>query len=166
MKLDPLPLSVSRGASPSVPIRTTRLVLVALVVGLVVFAGTSAFVRSTMPPRAETDVVRVLPFVVGATFVVVAAAYLVVRKTTLARLAASKAEALELARQGLLPGPLHALAIVGAALLEGPGLLGAVTLLLGGPWYLVAAPLISALAIAVLIPTRAGVETLVNDLHD
>jgi len=55
--------------------------------------------------------------------------------------------------------------IIGAALAEGPGLLACVTILLGGPWFLVAFPIVSIGWIASLIPTRDRVEALLRESH-
>lgn len=165
MELDRVSSVDSNRGAGFVPLRTTQLVLAALSGGLVVFAATSSFVRATTPMGVDDGVLQVLTLVVVASYFAAAAAYVVVRGSFVARIAASRTEALEHARRGLVPAPLHALAITGATLVEAPGLLGTVTLLLGGPWHLVAAPLVSALAIAAMIPTRGRVEMLVNELR-
>jgi hypothetical protein len=61
---------------------------------------------------------------------------------------------------------LGAATIVSAALFEGPGLLGAITVMIGGPWYCLAAPLLAIGAILWLMPSREQFEELVRALAD
>jgi hypothetical protein len=61
-------------------------------------------------------------------------------------------------RDGKVPQALGSATIVSAALFEAPGLLGAVTVLLGGPWYCIAAPILAIAAIAWMIPSQESFE--------
>jgi len=144
------------------PLRSTLLVLAALAFGVLSFTAVAVVLRVTgafAPRLAETGV---LSLVVVALPLVQAPIYMVVRKASLGRLSRAREEALEEVKQGRVPLPLHSLAIIGAALFESFGLLGVITLMLGGPWALLAAPALSVGLILMQIPTRARLERLVR----
>jgi hypothetical protein len=64
-----------------------------------------------------------------------------------------------------VPQPLFQLAIIGAALAEGFGLLGAVSLLLGASWYVLAAPVLAIPLILVQLPTRSRLEEQLRNVR-
>lgn len=146
------------------PIRSTQVLLAALILGLVVFSGVAAYMRQNSPGQVGPEVTNILQVVVPILFVSSATVFMFLRRRFMDQAAAGKNEMLELIRQDRIPFQLHALAIFGAALAEGPGLLGAVTVLLGGSWYLLLAPLLSILTIATLIPTQSRLEETVRGL--
>lgn len=145
---------------PAQPIRVIQSILVALMAGLVLFGGVTGFLRWTSGPVGSGAPVEVLLIVVAAVYVGCAVASVVVRSKLAARARANRTENVELLRKDLLPNELRAAAIVGAAFAEGPGLLAAVVVLIGGPVYLLALVLVSVLWIAKQIPTRTSAEDL------
>jgi hypothetical protein len=144
-------------------LRATQLVLVFLAAGMLVLTTAAALLRGAGLTPANLAVARVLPWIVVALAAAEMPAYLVLRRTLLARACASRDEALALAREGRIPGPLHALALVGAALAEGVGFLGLVALVLGASWYVLAAPLLAAALILAQVPTAEGVRRAVRE---
>lgn len=153
-------------SNPSLPtFRSAQLVLGALIFGLVSLTGTFVVLRAngfggTSIPAAREALVAAL----GVLFLSSGVTYAFLRPRFLSRVQASKDEALASIQQGRLPMPLQSAAIVGAALAEGPGLFGAVVYFLGGPAYVLAAPALAILAIAILIPNRERTEELVRSL--
>jgi hypothetical protein len=105
---------------------------------------------------------RLLLVTLGLLAVAELPVYFLLRKQFLARARATRDEALELLRQGLTPGPLFSLTIVGAAMVEGLGLLGVLAVLLGAPLYALAAPALAVALILAQIPTRARLEQAVR----
>ena len=118
----------------------------------------------TTDATSSSGIAQTLSIAVVVVFVGEAPVYVVVRSKFLASVRAEREASLELARQGFMPPALGALAIIGAAFAEGAGMLGAVTLIVGGPWLVLAAPALAVVLIALQIPTRARVETLVRGL--
>ncbi len=148
-----------------ISIRSTRIVLFALIAGLVLFLGVTTFLRTTQGPLGAAQSTDVLTLVVPVLFVGAAGAYFVVQRALLAAARANSAENLALARQDRMPSELQRRAIVGAALAEGPGLFATIVVLLGGPWYLIAATVLSIAWIASLLPSREGIEAQLREAH-
>lgn len=149
-------------ASPAIPLRTTRLVLAALALGLLTFGGIVVFLRASGMSPKDNGIGGVLAMTLAFMAVANTAIYFVLRKQLLARAQTSKAEALALLSQDLVPPHLNTLTILGAALAEGVGLFGVVTVLLGGPWYALAAPAVAVVLILALFPTRERLEQAVR----
>lgn len=147
------------------PIRTIQVVLGALIAGLLAFSGVAAFVRSSSGALDSGASVEAFAFVVPVVFVSAGVVYFVLRRSLLASVRANREQAAELARQGIMPAELQRLVILGAALAEGPGLLGAVAVLIGGSWFLLAAPLLAMLCIGSSMPSRERVESLLRESH-
>lgn len=143
-------------------IRAARTILFALIGGLLLFAGVATAMRLTLGPLGNAQGLDLLSLLVPLLFALSGAAYVALRRALLAPLDAKRPEALALLRQGLLPPELLRHAIVGAALAEAPGLLGCICVLLGGPWLLISAPLLSIACIALLLPTRERSEHLLR----
>lgn len=152
----------SQMAAHAPPIRNPQIILAALAGGVLTFAGVATYLRLSGMEMGESELARLLPVLV----VVLAAAefpvYLLLRKAFLAPVRAARAESLGLVEQGRIPLQLQTLAILGAALAEGVGLLGVVTVMVGGSWYVLAAPALSVVAILALLPTRARLERMVR----
>lgn len=144
-------------------IRSTQIVLAALIAGLLAFAGVTTFVRLGMGPIESSDTLAALTIGVPVVFVVSAGTYAVLRRPMLAPVLADREAALALVREERLPPALQRATIVGAALAEGPGLLGTAVVLLGGPWLLIATPFVSIAWIVLLMPTRERVESIVRE---
>lgn len=133
-----------------------------MTVGLLIFTGLAVFLNASASKPLNPEVAKILPVVVACVAVSELPVYVLLRKQLLARVTAERSASAELVEQGRIPLPLQTLAIVGAALAEGVGLLGGVTLLLGGSLYVLAAPALAALLIVVQLPTRAKLEQLVR----
>lgn len=138
--------------------------MLALIVGLFTMSGVVVYVRMTTPGVGDPALANMLLIAVVVLFVMSATTYAFARPKFLARVGASKDEALALIRSDRMPLPLYYAAILGAALAEGPGLFGAIVYFLGGPVYALAAPIVAIIAIAMLIPSRDRTEELVRGL--
>jgi hypothetical protein len=149
-------------ATHATPLRTTSVILVALVAGILTFAGVVIFLRLSGERELDPAVGRMLLAAFGLIAISEIPVYLLLRKQFLARARQAKDEALELLRRGLVPPPLFSLTIVGAAMAEGLGLLGVVAVLLGAPLYALAAPALAVALILAQIPTRERLEQAVR----
>src|SRR5262245_11872915 len=149
-------------ALPATPLRVTSLILVSLVAGILAFAGVVAYLRLSSELELDPDVGGRILVVVGLLALSEIPLYLLLRSRFLASARAAKDEALELLRQGLVPKPLFSLTIVGAALVEGLGLLGVIAVLIGAPLYALAAPALAVALILAQIPTRERLEQAVR----
>jgi hypothetical protein len=143
-------------------LRITSIILVALVAGIATFAGVVLFLRLSSERELDPAVGQLLLITLGLLAVAELPVYFLLRKQFLARVRAMKAEALQLLLQDLTPQPLFSLTIVGAAMVEGLGLLGVMAVLLGAPLYALAAPALAILLILAQIPTRARLEHAVR----
>lgn len=152
-----------REGMPAPPIRSTQVLLAALAFGVVAFTGVVAYLRFSGAFAFHSEVSNLLPFVSAGMLVSFAPLYLLLRSRAIARIGADKDAALALVREDRVPVPLHQLAIVGGALVEGAGFLAALALLLGATVYTFAIPALAALAICALIPSRSRLEELVRD---
>lgn len=143
---------------PALTIQSLRIICLALIGGLVMLTGMSVFLRvqgmMTPVPAAE----QALPLAVAVAFAASVGLHFLLRPKLIGEAAKAKAESLQMLSQEKVPQALGAATIVGAAIFEGPGLLGAITVLLGGPWYCIAAPLLAIAAIAWMIPSRERFE--------
>jgi hypothetical protein len=150
-------------ATPHPPARTAQIVVVALAAGVLVATVAMAVLRSMMEARSAAA--QVMPFVLAGLGVAQIGGYLFLRRHFLGRAAAMGAQAQTLVRDGHVPQPLFQLAIIGAALAEGFGLLGAVSLLLGASWYVLAAPVLAIPLILVQLPTRSRLEEQLRNVR-
>ena len=147
------------------PIRTTRLILIALIAGLALLAGVATFLRATSDSVEAPAGLDVLPVVVLASFVGAAGVAFVVRRKFTEQARANRESSLALLREERLPSEVARACIVGAAIAEGPGLLASMTVLIGGPVYLLAGTVLSMAWIAFLIPTRERVEAMLRESY-
>ena len=148
--------------STATPLRITSIILVALVVGIVTFAGVVLFLRISSDRELDPAVGQLLLITLGVLAFAELPVYVLVRKQLLARARSMKTEALGLLLQGLTPQPLFSLTIVGAAMAEGLGLLGVLAVLLGAPLYALVAPALAVALILAQIPTRGRLEHAVR----
>lgn len=150
-------------AAPAPTLRSTQIVLLALSMGVLTFAGVVVFLRLTSSTAMDSGLSHLLLVTVGGLAVSEVVVYVLLRRLHVARAVAARAESLELLRQGRIPVSLHVLALVGAALAEGAGILGVVALLLGAPWYALAVPAVAVALILIQVPTQARLERLVRE---
>jgi len=145
-------------ASSTPPLRVTSLILFALVIAIVTFAAVVAFLRVTSERELDPTIGRALLAFLGVLAVAEIPVYVLLRRQFLARARSMRAEGLALLLRDLVPLPLFSLTIVGAAMVEGLGLLGVLAVLLGAPLAALAAPALAAALILAQIPTRARLE--------
>lgn len=156
-------LRYAAGMTPQAsPLRVTRIILLALVLGIATFAGVVVFLRFSSERELDPAVGRLLLLTLGVLAFAELPVYFLVRRQLLARAQSMKAEALELLSRDLTPQPLFSLTIIGAAMAEGLGLLGVLAVLLGAPLYALAAPLVAVLLILAQFPTRERLEQAVR----
>ncbi len=154
-----------RTAQPP-PIRSPQIILGALALGVLTITGVAVFLRlGNLAPRSA-EVARWMPLVVVGLAVLELPVYLLLRKTFRAQARVARTESLELVQQGRVPLPLQTLAILGAALAESVGLFGAVSLIVGASWFMLAAPLVAVALIVAQMPTRARLEQALRDPHE
>lgn len=149
-------------AAPASPLRIPTVILLALVTGIVTFSVIVVVLRLSGERELDPAVGRSLLMLLAVMAVAEIPAYLLLRRQFLARARAMKDEALELLGRGLAPQPLFNLTVVGAAMVEGLGLLGVVAVLVGAPLYALAAPALAVALILAQIPTRARYEQAVR----
>lgn len=147
------------------PLQSLRLVLFALAGGLVTFAAVTVVVRMQGLNPQASDATRVLPFVAAGLFAAAGALWFVIRSRAASTLAPTKDAALEELRRDSVPPQLFAATIAGAAMFEGAGLLGIVTVLLGGSWYTLIVAMAAIVAIAWLVPSRERLEEWVREAN-
>ncbi|HEX6884524.1 MAG TPA: hypothetical protein VF530_14200 [Planctomycetota bacterium] len=140
-----------------------RFVPLAMAFGVLVLTGGAVALRASGTLAGSPDTARILTYCVAGLALALVPALVVLRATQVARLRAGRAQALELLAQGRVPHPVLALTIGSCALVEGLGLLGAVTVLLGGPWAVLAVPVLAVAVILLQVPTRTRIETLVRN---
>ncbi len=145
-------------AQATMTIGSLRIILFALIGGLVMITGAASLMRTqgeiAPVPAAQT----VLPIVVALVLASSVAIAFALRARLVTEAAKQKDVSLQLLREDKVPQALGAATIISAALFEGPGLLGAVTVLLGGPWYCLAAPILAIFAMVWLLPSRDRFE--------
>jgi hypothetical protein len=137
-----------------VEIQSAQIILGAMVLGMLAFAGVAIFVRPQMEP-ADPGLGRTLLITLIALAVGELAAYLVLRMSVIRRLRASlggQAGGPELER--MVAGQVLSLTIIGAAMLEGCGLFGIVIYLVSGATVGLLAPALAIGGMALLLPTR------------
>lgn len=144
--------------SPAPTQRSTQIILLALALGVLTFTAVVVGMRVTTEPTLDPELGRLLLVVAALLAAGEVGAFVVLRRTFVARARAVREESLALVKDGRTPLPLHAFAIIGGALAEGVGLLGTVGLLLGAPWYGLAVPLLAVAAILLQLPTRERLE--------
>ena len=114
--------------------------------------------RSGSRHDGTLEIAMLLTFVAAGMLTVGVFVALLIRSKATRNLAASKEAALELIRADRVPPSLSIAIIMGAAIVEGPGLLGGIAYFLGAPAYALALPIIAALVIAWMIPSRHSLE--------
>lgn len=144
------------------PFGSTRIILGVMALGVLAFTAVAAYLRATMQIGDDRSVPTLLAYVLVGLALSEVPAYFVLRKVFFERARQQREEALEALRQGLVPLPLATFLILAAALIEGPGLFGAVILILGAPWAVIAAPILSVGLIVLHLPTREGLEAIVR----
>lgn len=146
----------------ALPLRNARLIVLALALGILIASGVVVFLRLSNDTAMNPEIGKLLLVVIGGLALSNAVVYFLLRKSFVARAHEAQAEALELLKQDAVPPQLFTLTIIGSALAEGVGLLGVVAVLLGAPWFALAAPLVAVALILAQLPTRAKLERLVR----
>lgn len=119
------------GTTPESATSILRIIVIAMSLGLVVATGVFAFVGGQ---RANTDpqLARVLPIVLGVLAVGSFIGFTVFRKVTLDQWRRRMTETAEVHDESDLVQPFFQLHVLGAALTEAPGLMGAVLYFITG----------------------------------
>jgi hypothetical protein len=149
--------------APAPPLRSTQIILVALALGVVTFTGVVVALRLTSNPDMDPERAKLLLVVLGGLAVSEAVVYVLLRRSFVARAKDSRETSLTLVRHGRIPLPLHTLAIIGGALAEGAGLLGSIAVLLGAPWYALAAPALAVVLILIQLPSQERLSRIVSE---
>jgi hypothetical protein len=150
---------------PAGRLLTMRIIVCALVMGVLAFAGVAAFVRSqgAMPPTPDVPLVSYIAAGYGALMllawsVVPPAIVTGARRKLLAETAVTTGRLLDL---------FHTRLIVGAALLEGAAFFFLIAYMLEGlPWALAGGLFFAALLAMLYFPTREGVEGWVAEQRE
>jgi hypothetical protein len=152
-------------------IRSAQWILFALAFGVGLFAVVAAVVIELGggPLLAGDDgdrarMVQLLGAVIGVTSLGIVPVWFLMRARAFRQLKADVASARADLEAGRLPGPLFALKLIGATLVEAPGLLGCVAFLLTGNTLVLAAPALAIVLILLQVPTRSGCSQLAREL--
>lgn len=144
-------------------LRVPRIVLGAMMLGIVAFAGVSPVLRGQGLLPASPELVPILYVVLAAVIVGAVTGCLVVRRTLIGGLrrkwagrSVSDIPPAERARA------LISLTIVSAALAEGAALTAIVVFLLGANWAVLAVPALALFRLVSLMPTGDRVDRLVE----
>jgi F0F1-type ATP synthase membrane subunit c/vacuolar-type H+-ATPase subunit K len=156
-------MSVTTPAPRPTTIRSAQTILLALAVGVLTLTAATAYLR-TRSAAPNPEIARVLLAVVLLVAVSELAVYFLLRRSFLARLAPARRAARELVRRGELPPELFTLILIGGALAECAGLLGAVAFFLGAHWIALFVPLLAVCTILAQLPSQERAEALLRGL--
>lgn len=140
-----------------------RLVVVAMAFGIVVLTVVASVLAAGGSMSLKPELAGPLGLALGVFVVVAAVAYTLVRNRMIAGLRQTYDEqstpddpATELAPRYV------AITIIGAALAEGPSLLGGIVVLLTGQWTALVVPAVGVVVLALLLPTRDRFASFVS----
>lgn len=145
------PTSGSQGDT----ITQSRIILMALASGVVMFTAVALFVGPMNGEESESTM-AVLEWVVLAYGVGVLPLVFFLRRLLDGRIAPRKDAAIEEIKKGLMPVEFRVSTILPAALAESAGLFGCVVLLLTGNALLLIAPIVSVAVILYMWPSESG----------
>lgn len=141
----------------AIPLSRARLVVLALASGTLTASLVFFVLRDGIAPPAP-EVGRILALLVPLVALTSVPVVLVLRRSFLVRARARRAENLAHLAAGRVPRELFQVTLLGCALAEGVGLLGAVGYFLGGSPWLLAAPAAALAAILAQFPGAARLE--------
>jgi hypothetical protein len=155
--------------APPAGVKPLRIIVLALMMGVLLASGTFAFVRSSggAPSPAnpsltpETCLMILGATALGATMGVLVVPGVIIKQGGHRYRGAATPEE----REHVLVQVLGTATVLRCALVEGVGLLGAVFFLLTGEWALLAAPALAALVLLSFFPTDGKVAALRNRLE-
>jgi len=141
--------------SPEAMVRTLRIIVFAMIVG--VLAVTAVAGGFAPLGAADEELKSILILVVVTMGVSGGLAYTLVRRQLLARACRQASEGSERGdTQDLAMQAYRTLVILGSAMAEGVGSLGAVAVLVTGFWPLAVVPLAAVILLAMNMPSRDG----------
>jgi hypothetical protein len=142
-------------------IRAARTLTVGLILGLLVFAGVAAIVKGTVANTGDPTLARLLLGVLAFSGVGCAAAYAVVYRSLLRGLEARAAELRQKSDPSdLIAEPYGRFAILGAALIEGPGFLAITVYMLTGDKLALTLGALAVILLAMHLPSQAALQRL------
>ena len=135
-------------------VRTLRIVILAMVVGMLALSVVALVVQSRIHV-GDAQLTNVMLIVLGALIVLELPVYAIVRATKLGQLrAALQDRTLSDDIRAQLGVVYAGLTLVFAALFEGWGLLGAVSYLITGAWPALVAPAVAIIVLLFLLPSE------------
>lgn len=147
----------------TVPLPQSTIIHLALMAGVVTFAGIAAFLGPSMAEGDEGDpALGSLKWIAVGFLAVAVPAALFLRALLVRRVAPRRDEVLALIQEGRVPQALFQANLAAAALVEGAGLMGAVFVLITGELWLLACPAIAVACLAWMLPTRDSQRRLVE----
>ncbi|MDP1662315.1 MAG: hypothetical protein Q8L55_10415 [Phycisphaerales bacterium] len=158
--------------SAEVALRSSQLVSLVLVIGLLIGGGTLGFLGLTrtdaaaQPTGTSSEGLSAMLAVAVPALGVAALVVVFVAPMVMARAARKRWEsrADDEAAMGRVYQGFVSMSVVQGAALEGPGFLGAVSTYLTGNWMLLLATLGSVVALAVLFPRAARIESWIDEV--
>jgi hypothetical protein len=144
------------------PLATARAIPLALAGGVFLVTGGALYLRTSGAMEPNPELARILPLVVAVLALSLVPVYVVVRRVLVVRARGRRAQGLEEVQAGRIPAELFALTLAGAALAESLGLVGALALLLGGSWLVLAAPILAVVLVLLQLPSRERLENLLR----
>lgn len=149
-------------STPPMNLRALRIVIVAMMGGILSFSVIAVVISPRMTKRPE--LAGLLLLILGALVVVEMLVYFVIRRGTMAKLRQSLREApLDADSEGRMLPAMATLTLIGAAMAEGIGLFGVVAFLITGQTAALAAPAIALLVLVLRIPTQEKLSAFVAD---
>ena len=144
-------------ATPPRPIalRAARLIVIALGAGLTLFLSMVCFLRLAGHVELETTVGAMVAYAAHGLAVMLLVPLFLVRARFRAVIQQQAAAVKTDAEKGLVAPPILSMTIISAAMVEGVGLLGTVSLLVGAPWWAIGLPLVCIVVIWLMAPTQA-----------
>ncbi len=147
-------------ATPPRPValRAARITVIALGGGLALFLGFVCVLRLTGQVEQPTSIGTLLAYVSHGLAVMLLTPLFLVRSRFRAAIQRQAGEVKEHAEKDLVAPPVFSMTIISAALVEAPGLMAVVSLLIGAPWWAVGLPLLCILVIWLMAPSRATIR--------
>lgn len=177
-----IPQSGPSSQHPATQLKSIQVIVLALMGGMLAFAGLATYMALTKGPLmvpqqgestgaagtsatpAGTDPTMMLFIVTGAMSAISIASVVIVGKMARIDMKKKVAGLQGEARDRAAAMVMMTTTIIAAGFAEGAGLLGAVVVLLTGKLYTLGAVAIAAVLLAMLMPVRARMESILNQL--
>jgi hypothetical protein len=156
-----IPKSPTTPPSP-VSLRAARLIVIALGMGLTLFLSLVCFLRLAGHVEPDTTLGAIVAYAAHGLAVMLLAPLFFVRARFSKVIQQQSASVRTDAEKGLVAPPVMSMTIISAAMVEGVGLFGTLSLLLGAPWWAIGLPLVCIVVIWWMAPSQATLREAVR----